>query len=128
MLHLAAFNGHVETLQYLLSTKVGAELEAKNESGETALHSAVQNGHVEALEVLVKHGASTDPDADGGSRLLHLSREGNRDDIHDTNNVVRERAATEATLRRLGCDDQTLPTTCLQKLGQENHGKWSATP
>lgn len=57
-IHMAAGNGHVETLEYLLSTLEKKEAEElvnrKNESGNTALHWAAFNGHLPVIELLVE--------------------------------------------------------------------------
>eukprot|EP01047_Picozoa_sp_COSAG01_P021703 COSAG01_NODE_1266_length_10987_cov_8.631980_1_plen_1169_part_00 len=95
-LHRAAANGQVEALRYLLSAEVGAELEAKDKDGRTALHWAARGGYVEALEVLVELGASVNPDGDGGVRLFSMAGESCGGDD------AAEKAATVATLRRLG--------------------------
>ncbi|CAH6718917.1 ankyrin repeat-containing protein Yar1p [[Candida] jaroonii] len=57
-IHMAAGNGHVETLEYLLSILDKKEAEElvnrKNESGNTALHWAAFNGHLPVIELLVE--------------------------------------------------------------------------
>lgn len=60
-LHMAAANGHVEVLRYLLSLIPSEEkegiLNAKNDSGNTALHWAAYNGHLEVVQELCENGA-----------------------------------------------------------------------
>ncbi|MCJ1258585.1 hypothetical protein MMC24_006418 [Lignoscripta atroalba] len=63
-LHMASANGHLETLQYLLSLVSSATseahkstLDAQNASGNTPLHWASLNGHLEAVKILVSAGA-----------------------------------------------------------------------
>jgi ankyrin repeat protein len=55
-LHAAASNGHVKTMQLLISN--GIKLDAQDDSGNTALHIAAHNGHKGAVDLLLKSGAS----------------------------------------------------------------------
>lgn len=61
-LHMAAANGHVDVMEYLINecglTK--KELEMKNEEGNTPLHWAALNGFLDAVKLLVTSGASCD--------------------------------------------------------------------
>ncbi|KAG5419475.1 YAR1 [Candida metapsilosis] len=57
-IHMAAANGHLETLRYLLSIIPKEDAisltKAKNETGNTALHWAAYNGHLEVVKLLVE--------------------------------------------------------------------------
>lgn len=57
-IHMAAANGHLEVLQYLLSLvdrDTAVELaNAKNDSGNTPLHWACYRGHLEIVQLLVE--------------------------------------------------------------------------
>ncbi|KAI5970197.1 YAR1 [Candida margitis] len=57
-IHMAAANGHLDTVKYLLSIIPKQEAisltKAKNETGNTALHWAAYNGHLEAVKLLVE--------------------------------------------------------------------------
>ncbi|CAD1812802.1 Ankyrin repeats (3 copies) family protein [Candida parapsilosis] len=57
-IHMAAANGHLDTLQYLLSIISKQDAisltKAKNETGNTALHWAAYNGHLEVVILLVE--------------------------------------------------------------------------
>ncbi|KAI5956684.1 YAR1 [Candida theae] len=57
--HMAAANGHLETLQYLLSIIPKQDAislaKVKNETGNTALHWAAYNGHLEVVKLLVEN-------------------------------------------------------------------------
>jgi tetratricopeptide (TPR) repeat protein len=51
----AALNGHTETVQALLAK--GADVNAKDNDGVTALMAAVKGGHTETIELLKQHTA-----------------------------------------------------------------------
>lgn len=57
-IHMAAANGYLDTLQYLLSIIPKQDAisltKAKNETGNTALHWAAYNGHLEVVKFLVE--------------------------------------------------------------------------
>jgi hypothetical protein len=60
--HMAAANGHLETIQFLLSIIPEEEekstiLNLKNDSGNTALHWAALNGHLEVVQLLCENGS-----------------------------------------------------------------------
>jgi ankyrin repeat protein len=90
----------VEALRYLLSAEVGAEVEAKDQYGSTALHFAALAGHIEVLGALVELGASADPDGDGGARLLSFAATWCKGD-----DAAERKAATVTALRELGVGD-----------------------
>ncbi|CAG5096951.1 Similar to ANK3: Ankyrin-3 (Homo sapiens) [Cotesia congregata] len=82
VLHLAARNGNKATLEILL--KEGADVQARNEDGETPLHIAVTKGNIEAVELLVQHGAdvhSVSPKWETGFTLLHQAIVNNKKEI-----------------------------------------------
>lgn len=59
-IHLSSANGHLETLQYLISVCPEPRewvINRVNEQGNTALHWAALNGHVAVIELLLKSGA-----------------------------------------------------------------------
>lgn len=57
-IHMAAANGHLEVVKYLLSLlpeKEASELASKqNDNGNTALHWAAYNGHLEVCQLLAE--------------------------------------------------------------------------
>ncbi|XP_075055694.1 serine/threonine-protein phosphatase 6 regulatory ankyrin repeat subunit C isoform X4 [Mixophyes fleayi] len=55
-LHLAAYNGHCDTLKALAETLVN--LDVRDHKGRTALYLATERGFTECVEVLMSHGAS----------------------------------------------------------------------
>ena len=54
-LHLAASNGHVPTVRFLLQT--GADVNIVDDNAYTALRLAAENGHLEAVKLLLTAGA-----------------------------------------------------------------------
>ncbi|KAG5939621.1 hypothetical protein E4U53_007760 [Claviceps sorghi] len=64
-LHMAAGNGHVETVRRLLQCFDGrpqgekqAYVDEANEHGNTGLHWAALGGHLDTVKLLMEHGAS----------------------------------------------------------------------
>ncbi|CAI9765229.1 unnamed protein product [Fraxinus pennsylvanica] len=55
-LHMAAANGHLDIINYLLLN--GADVNASNVENNTPLHWACLNGHVEAVKHLILAGAN----------------------------------------------------------------------
>ncbi|KAF9977579.1 hypothetical protein BGZ73_005562 [Actinomortierella ambigua] len=55
-LHMAAANGHLDVVQYLLDIITPGAVNTQNEQGNTALHWAATNGHYKVVEVLVTKG------------------------------------------------------------------------
>jgi len=59
-LHMAAANGHLPILQYLLPHLTPTIINLQNAEGNTALHWSAINGKKEVVELLLKAGAQTD--------------------------------------------------------------------
>jgi len=55
-LHLAAFHGHKDVVEFLLAHE--AEVNSKTTAGLTPLHMAAQIGNQGVMEVLLAHGAN----------------------------------------------------------------------
>lgn len=70
-LHVAATNGHVELVEAIVD--LGADLEAKNRMGSTALHKAVAANQVQTAEKLIELGASIDTTNNIGNTALHIA-------------------------------------------------------
>ncbi|XP_029474614.1 ankyrin-3-like [Rhinatrema bivittatum] len=79
LLHVAAANGQVPVIDYLIGK--GAKLEMKDKNGRTPLHRASEKGHAEAVRVLLNAGANLyalDKDANAP---LHLAAQNKHFDI-----------------------------------------------
>ena len=75
-MHIAAISGHVGALEYLLGR--GAQLEAKDAQGLTALHFAAHGGQVGALEYLLDRGAQLEATSPQGHTALSLAMSGGK--------------------------------------------------
>ncbi|KAG2495159.1 hypothetical protein HYH03_006767 [Edaphochlamys debaryana] len=67
----AASSGHLPLLQALMGC--GANINAFNESHDTALHVAARNGHVEVVRALIAAGAPLETPNKDGNTALHLA-------------------------------------------------------
>lgn len=79
LLHVAASNGHVPVIEYLISK--GAKVDAKDGKRRTPLHRAAEKGHEEAVKVLLRAGANIySQDADSLTPL-HLAVQNNHQNV-----------------------------------------------
>ncbi|XP_063795336.1 CARD- and ANK-domain containing inflammasome adapter protein-like [Pseudophryne corroboree] len=79
LLHVAASNGHVPVIEYLLAK--GAKVDAKDRKQETALHRAAENGHTEAVRVLLRAGANIYSLDNDSQSPIHLAARNNHQEI-----------------------------------------------
>lgn len=56
--HMAAANGHLNCLEFILLHLAPTQVNVTNEEGSTPLHWASLNGHLECVKLLLKHGAN----------------------------------------------------------------------
>ena len=70
-LHRACYNGHVETIDFLL--RKGADIHARTSEGWTPLHSASKWSHHQAASLLLSAGADVNALTNGGVTPLHLA-------------------------------------------------------
>jgi len=72
MLHLAAeYDDNVEVAKVLIS--MGANVNAKEQSGLSPLHLAVTYGNVKVAEILISNGANVNAKEDNGFTPLHIA-------------------------------------------------------
>ena len=74
-LHRAAYNGHTEAIQLLLS--VGADVSARTMDGWQAIHCACKWNKTSAVEVLLQEGADPNSQTNGGLTPLHMAASNN---------------------------------------------------
>jgi len=70
-LEMAAFNGAVDELERIIAE--GADIDARNKYGMTALMIAVTRGHTPLVEWLIEHRADLDHTAKYGMSALMLA-------------------------------------------------------
>ncbi|KAH9920964.1 cytoplasmic protein [Fomitopsis serialis] len=87
VLHMAAGNGHTETLEYLLRHVSPALLSAQNDARSTALHWAALNSHLAVAQALVKF-----PNGPGLD-LIDVKNEAGRTPLGEAENVGWEEGA-----------------------------------
>ena len=71
----AAFNGHIEVVQFLVAQ--GAKVDAPNKDGCTPMYFTAFNSHIEVVQFLVAQGAKVDaPTKDGSTPLFVAAQNG----------------------------------------------------
>ncbi|HUV29656.1 MAG TPA: ankyrin repeat domain-containing protein [Acidobacteriota bacterium] len=78
-LHKAAYNNHLNVVEYLISQ--GADVNSASGSGSTPLHGAAYYGHPEIVRVLLDGGAECDVVNAGGYTPLLSAAAGNHGEI-----------------------------------------------
>ena len=73
-LHLAAFSGHAEVVNYLCKHK--ADVGASAMDDMAAIHFASQKGHLEVVKALISAGASVKVSTRKGMTSLHYAAQG----------------------------------------------------
>ncbi len=76
-LHLAAKNGHVEAIDYLIGHTYGNPNYVMKENGYTALHLAIENSHYACVIKLLKLGANPLLKTKNSKSALDLAKSGN---------------------------------------------------
>lgn len=71
LLHIAAYHGRLEVVQYLVAN--GAQLNKQADNHWTPLHGAACYGHFEVVRYLVSNGAQKEVQDDDGLTPLHLA-------------------------------------------------------
>ena len=77
---IAAHNGHVDVIRALVV--LGADVNAPNKNGTTAVHMAAHNGHANTIRTLCALGADVNtPDNDGTTPVFIAAQHGHVDAI-----------------------------------------------
>ncbi|XP_018413383.1 PREDICTED: ankyrin-3-like [Nanorana parkeri] len=79
LLHVAASNGHVPVIRFLISK--GAKVDAKDRKRRTPLHRAAENGHEEAVKVLLQAGANIYSQDTDCLTPMHLAVQNNHHNV-----------------------------------------------
>ena len=75
-LHRAAYNGHLETTEFLLS--VGAKVDARTADGWQPLHCACRWNKTRVASLLLQNGADANAQTNGRQTPLHLAASNGR--------------------------------------------------
>ena len=75
----AAYNGHLEIVDYLL--KRGAEINAKTQNGSTALFFAARFGHIEVVKLLLRNKADATVANENGETAVDWALKSDNTDI-----------------------------------------------
>lgn len=78
-INLAAFTGHLEILKALL--RAGAEVDARDTTGNTALADACVKGHIEIVKVLIEAGADVNIVGRDRKTPLQFAQEGGHQEV-----------------------------------------------
>jgi len=78
-LHISVEKDHDRSVRALLDS--GADVNAANCTGLTALHLAAKNGHVNVMEMLVKDNANIDATDEFGWTALHYAANNDREAV-----------------------------------------------
>uniref|UniRef100_A0A8B9N7N8 Ankyrin repeat protein n=1 Tax=Accipiter nisus TaxID=211598 RepID=A0A8B9N7N8_9AVES len=123
LLHVAAANGHLTIMEYLISK--GAKIDVKDKKGRTPLHSAAEKGHGVAVKVLLRCGAymySLDME---GKTPLHLAAQNNHS--HILKMLLKEEARSYRNQRNFlhmaALKDESSLAKMLLKAGASTDGK-----
>ncbi|KAG0356287.1 hypothetical protein BGZ54_000779 [Gamsiella multidivaricata] len=82
-LHMAAANGHIDVVEYLISIISPEAINIQNEQGNTALHWAATNGHAKVVETLITKGKANYKLKNAAGHTAMLEAE-----IHEREQVV----------------------------------------
>ncbi len=72
-LYVASMLGHLDVVKYLVAH--GADVNAKNQFGNTLLHKASEYGYLDGMKCLVELGADVEAKNGGGNTPLHKASE-----------------------------------------------------
>jgi ankyrin repeat protein len=95
-LSYAAYNGHTDIVNTLI--KRGANVNAKTETGSTALFFAARFGHVETVRTLLKHGADLSIANENGETAVDWAMKGKSAEIEDILRAAGARSGKTLTI------------------------------
>lgn len=123
LLHVAAANGHLAVMEYLISR--GAKPDVKDKKGRTPLHRAAEKGHGDAVKVLLRCGASMYSLDTEGKMPLHVAAQNSHG--HVLMVLLREEARSYRNqhnfLHRAALKDESSLVERLLKSGASVDGK-----
>uniref|UniRef100_A0A493TTK3 Uncharacterized protein n=1 Tax=Anas platyrhynchos platyrhynchos TaxID=8840 RepID=A0A493TTK3_ANAPP len=123
LLHVAAANGHLAVMEYLISR--GAKPDVKDKKGRTPLHRAAEKGHGDAVKVLLRCGASMYSLDTEGKMPLHVAAQNSHG--HVLTVLLREEARSYRNqhnfLHRAALKDESSLVERLLKSGASVDGK-----
>uniref|UniRef100_A0A8B9CZY5 Uncharacterized protein n=1 Tax=Anser brachyrhynchus TaxID=132585 RepID=A0A8B9CZY5_9AVES len=123
LLHVAATNGHLAIMEYLISK--GAKPDVKDKKGRTPLHRAAEKGHGDAVKVLLRCGASMYSLDKEGKMPLHVAAQNSHGHILKV--LLREEARSYRNqhnfLHRAALKDDSSLVKMLLKSGASIDGK-----
>lgn len=100
---LAAAEGHLETVRTLVAR--GADVNASDATGWTALHAATRNGHKETVSFLLAHGAAIKPPTWYNPTPLHVAEKRGQPEI-----LAMLKAAEDARRKSLAVRAEKIPS------------------
>lgn len=80
-LHRACYNGHVESVEFLLSN--GADINAKDTVDWTPLHRACFNEELDCVKILITHGADINVKDSNGETPIDLLTPNSKPEIEN---------------------------------------------
>nr|XP_009481922.1 PREDICTED: ankyrin-3-like [Pelecanus crispus] len=123
LLHVAATNGHLTIMEYLISK--GAKTDVKDKKGRTPLHRAAEKGHGDAVKVLLRCGAYMYSLDTEGKTPLDLAAQNNHS--HILKMLLKEEARSYRNQRNFlhmaALKDDSSLAKMLLKAGASTDGK-----
>ncbi|PIN24039.1 NAD(+) ADP-ribosyltransferase [Handroanthus impetiginosus] len=133
-LHLAAWSGHAEVVNYLCKNKADVCAAAMDDMG--AIHFAAQKGHLEVVKILVTSGVSVKSANRKGMTALHYAAQGSNVELvkyllkkganKDTKNKAGKSAvdlATNEEIRKLLVEHESSSAGKVVQSGKEKGEK-----